>query len=67
MLLFKVSPKRKIYYETPSDYFTINIFDQGQVNWWCRELGCTEDELIYAVNKVGEYTNRVKEYFGQNY
>lgn len=67
MLLFKSKSKTNTDYKTPSDYSAINIFDQEEINWWCIELVCTEEELIYAVNKVGEYTNRVKEYFGQNY
>ncbi|WP_373854710.1 DUF3606 domain-containing protein [Clostridium arbusti] len=23
---------------SPSDYSTINIFEPGEVNWWCKEL-----------------------------
>lgn len=66
MLLFKTKPRTKTYYAAPSDYSIINIFEQGEVNWWCKELGCTEEELIDTVNKVGESTYRVKEYFGEN-
>ncbi|AJA48671.1 hypothetical protein CPAST_c26030 [Clostridium pasteurianum DSM 525 = ATCC 6013] len=65
MLLFKIKPKRNTYYKTPSDYWTINIFDQEEINWWCKELSCSEQELIGAVNKVGDSTYKVKEYFGE--
>lgn len=64
MLGFKF--KRKTTYDkAPSNYSTINLDEQGEINWWCKELSCTEEELIDAVNKIGNSTNRVKEYLGE--
>lgn len=65
MLLFKTRTKTNTYCKTPSDYWIINIFDQEEVNWWCRELKCSEQELINVVNRVGDSTCKVKEYLGE--
>lgn len=57
--------KREIRKKAPLDYSKINFTEQEELNWWCKELNCTEQELIDAVNKVGESTHRVKEYLGE--
>ncbi|WP_287825676.1 DUF3606 domain-containing protein [Clostridium sp.] len=43
----------------------ISLTEQDEINWWCEELNCTEEELTDAVNKVGESTSRVKQYLGE--
>lgn len=53
-------------YKTPLNYSIIDLDEYDEINWWCKELSCTERELIDAVNKVGNSTNKVKEYFGEN-
>ena len=63
MLEFKF--KRKIGKKAPSNYLKISLTEQDEINWWCEELNCTEEELTDAVNKVGESTSRVKEYLGE--
>ncbi|WP_010234457.1 DUF3606 domain-containing protein [Clostridium arbusti] len=57
--------KREIKKKAPSNYSEINLIQQEEVNWWCEELSCTEEELINAINKVGDYTSRIKEYLGR--
>lgn len=62
MLSFKF--KRKIEKRAPLNYSEVNIFEDNEVNWWCQELKCTEEELTYAVDKVGVYTTNIKKYLG---
>lgn len=66
MLEFKF--KRKTdnkTYKAPFNYSIIDLDEDDEIRWWCKELSCTERELIDAVNKVGNSTNEVKEYFGE--
>jgi hypothetical protein len=45
----------------PIDPGRINPMDPVEVNYWCRELGCTEAELRDAVAAVGEHVAEVRE------
>ncbi|WP_026881332.1 DUF3606 domain-containing protein [Clostridium akagii] len=62
MLLFR----KKTYDKASSNYIKIDIFDGEELKFWCKKFNCTEDELIYVVNRVGISANKVEEYFIEN-
>lgn len=45
----------------PLDPGRINAMDPVELQYWCRELACTEAELKDAVSKVGEHVTAVRE------
>ena len=45
----------------PLDMGRINMSDALEIEYWCRELGCTEAALNDAVAKVGEHVAAVRE------
>jgi len=48
----------------PQDGDRIDINDPQEVRNWCKALGVTEEELKNAVEEVGTYAKKVKEYLG---
>ena len=46
----------------PQDANRINLNQSWEVEYWCSELNCTEDELREAVEKVGDSVDAVREY-----
>ena len=40
----------------------VDILDQVELQYWCRELHCNEVELLEAVSKVGEHIAAVREH-----
>jgi hypothetical protein len=40
----------------------IDAFDAHEVRYWCNAFGCTEDELLDAVNAAGTMSDRVRAY-----
>lgn len=49
----------------PLDSSRINIHESWEVNWWCRELGCTTSQLEGAVRAVGTSAAAVRRYLGK--
>ena len=45
----------------PLDPGRVNAMDPIEFQYWCKELGCTEEELTDAVSKVGEHVTAVRE------
>lgn len=45
----------------PLDSSRINIHEPYEVSFWCGALGCTKQELVNAVKKVGTSATKVKE------
>jgi hypothetical protein len=45
----------------PLDPGRVNAMDPVELQYWCRELHCTEAELKDAVSKVGEHVTAVRE------
>lgn len=45
----------------PLDPGRINPMDPVEWRYWCRELGCSDDELRAAVGRVGEHVTEVRE------
>ena len=48
----------------PLDMGRINMSDALEIEYWCRELGCTEAALTDAVATVGEHVAAVREQLG---
>ena len=46
---------------TPLDPGRINAMDPIELQYWCNELGCTDEELKDAVAKAGEHVAAVRE------
>lgn len=46
---------------TPLDPGRINAIDPDELVYWCKELGCTDEELKDAVAKAGEHVAAVRE------
>jgi hypothetical protein len=45
----------------PLDPGRVNSMDPIELRYWCRELHCTEAELMDAMTKVGEHITAVRE------
>lgn len=48
----------------PADTLKINVNEQYEVNYWCKELGISEDKLRAAVKAVGVMVKDVKRHLG---
>ena len=46
----------------PLDPGRINAMDPIELQYWCKELGCTEAELKDALSKVGEHVAAVRKH-----
>ena len=46
----------------PLDPGRVDTIDQVEMQYWSRELHCTEAELTEAVSKVGDHITSVREY-----
>ena len=46
----------------PLDPGRVNAVDPFELQYWCKELHCTEDELVKAVGAVGEHVAEVREF-----
>lgn len=49
----------------PQDASKINVHEDWEVRYWCKEFGCTEAELKKAVTAVGVSAAAVRKYFGK--
>lgn len=46
----------------PLDPGRVDTLDQVELQYWCKELHCTEPQLMEAVAKVGEHIAAVREH-----
>ena len=46
----------------PLDPGRIDSLDSAELQYWCKELACTEEELTEAISKVGEHIAAVREH-----
>jgi hypothetical protein len=44
----------------PLDPGRVNLMDPVEMRYWCKELGCTEEELEDAVAKGGDHIAAVR-------
>ena len=49
----------------PDDRVKINLGQPWEVQYWTKELGCTESQLKEAIKKVGYSVTRVREYLNK--
>lgn len=49
----------------PLDPGRVDTLDRLELQYWCRELRCTEPELMEALAKVGEHITAVREYLAK--
>ncbi|WP_374371722.1 DUF3606 domain-containing protein [Dongia sp.] len=47
----------------PADRARVNVEEEWEVRYWCKEFGCTEGELRMAVVDVGVMAADVRQYF----
>jgi hypothetical protein len=45
----------------PLDPGRVNVVDPYEVQYWCRELHCTEEQLKAAVAQVGSHVSAVRQ------
>jgi hypothetical protein len=45
----------------PPDPGRIHALDPLELEYWCKELDCTERELMAAIEKVGEHVAEVRQ------
>ena len=45
----------------PLDRGRVDLTDPNETAYWCREFGCTEEELREAIARVGQHTGAVRE------
>jgi hypothetical protein len=49
----------------PADRSRVNVHESWEVRWWCKEFGCTEQQLAAAVKAVGVSAAAIRKYFGK--
>jgi hypothetical protein len=46
----------------PQDRSRVNVNEEWERRWWCKEFGCTEQQLRDAVRAVGVSADKVRQY-----
>jgi hypothetical protein len=49
----------------PQDRSRVNVNEPWEVRWWCRQFGCTEQQLRGAVVAVGISASAVQRHLSQ--
>jgi hypothetical protein len=49
----------------PADASRVNVHEPWELNYWCRTLGATPDQLKLAVKQVGTMVANVKKALGK--
>lgn len=49
----------------PQDASKVNVNEDWEVRYWCKEFGCTEQQLRNAVKAVGVSVAAVRKYLGK--
>ena len=49
----------------PADRARVNVNEAWEVQWWTKELKCTEAQLRAAVKAVGVSANAVRAHLGK--
>ena len=44
----------------PADRARVNVNEPWEVRYWCKEFGCTEEQLLQAVQDVGTSAGDVR-------
>lgn len=51
----------------PLDPGRIDAIDRVELQYWCKELHCTQAELTEAMSAVGEHITAVREYLAKRH
>jgi hypothetical protein len=46
----------------PQDRSRVNVNEEWERRWWCKEFGCTEQQLRDAVRAVGVSADKVRQH-----
>lgn len=49
----------------PQDATKINVHEDWELKYWCKEFGVTPEKLKQAVKTVGTGVNAVRKYLGK--
>ena len=49
----------------PADRMRVNVHEDHELRYWCRELGCTEEQLRNSVRQVGVMVADVRRHLGK--
>jgi hypothetical protein len=50
-----------VFESVPADRGLIDLDDPREVNWWCKQFECSEEQLRQAVQKVGNSAAKVEQ------
>ncbi|WP_042880140.1 DUF3606 domain-containing protein [Cupriavidus necator] len=50
----------------PLDPGRVNLMDPLEVQYWCHELGCSQDDLEHAVDAAGDHIAAVRAQLEEN-
>jgi len=50
-----------MYGSVPADRGLINLEHPREINWWCKQFGCSEEQLRRAVAQVGHSAANVEQ------
>lgn len=51
----------------PLDPGRVDTLDRLELQYWCKQFGCTEAELTEAVSSVGEHITAVREHLAKRH
>ncbi len=55
-----------LFKKNPADAYLINMHESWEIIYWCKKFSCTKDQLEKAIVAVGNYPDKVREYFSNN-
>ena len=50
--------------QIPKDYLLVDLEEKLEVNYWCKEFGCTKRQLKLAVKVIGNKSRDVERFLG---
>ena len=54
--------KQTPHFIKPLDPGRVDMLDQFERQYWCKELHCTEAELMQAVDQVGSHVTELRDH-----
>jgi hypothetical protein len=50
-----------VFETVPADRSQIDLEDSREVHWWCKQFGCSEEQLRNAVATIGRSAANVEQ------
>jgi hypothetical protein len=50
-----------VFETVPANRGLVDLDDPREVNWWCKQFGCSQEQLRGAVANVGHYAANVEQ------